>query len=187
MSFDPKYAVREPNIEDATNLIGAILRSAGADTLKEVMSGFNASDDEGERNKAAGEGLVMLLLDAMSNPGTRDDLLFILADVWEYDPGKVDEPPEFFDYEPDPALVASGKAIPRDQRWRALSRRSRTRLVKRYELGQLPLGALVEFITAFKETVNIADFLGSLNTLSPAARGNSTTPSPDDTVGQTAE
>lgn len=120
----------------------------------------------------------MLLLDAMSNPGTRDDLLFILADLWQYEPPKseVDEPPDFWDYEADPELVAKGQAIPRDQRWRSVSRRNRKRLIKRYELGQLPLNALVEFINAFKDTVNIADFLGSLQSLTPGAAGSSPTP-----------
>lgn len=187
MTFDPKYSVREPNIEDATNLVGALLRSAGADTLRAALNGFNMGDDEAARQKAASEGFVMLILDALSNPGTRDDLLFILADIWQYDPGKVDDAPDDFDYEADPAKVASGQAIPRDQMWRSLSTKKRKRLVKRYELGQLPLSALVDFVNAFKETVNLADFLGSLKSFTPGAAGNSTTPSPDATDGQTNE
>jgi hypothetical protein len=185
MPYDPKYAVREPTIEDATNLIGAILRSAGADTLQSVMGDMSAAEDDDARNKKAGEGFVMLLLDALSNPGTRDDLLFILSDMWQYDPGKVDDPPEDFDYDADPEKVAKGQAMSREQMWRALSTKKRKRLVKRYELGQLPLSALIEFVNAFKETVNIADFLGSLKSLAPGDAGNSSTPSPDDTDGQT--
>lgn len=175
MSYDPKYAVREPNIEDATNLIGAILRSAGAETLKDVMEGFGEANPA-EKQRKASEGFVMLLLDAMSNPGTRDDLLFILADVWQYDPGKVDDPPEDFDYNPDPLKVKGGGAISRDEMWRSLSSKKRKRLVKRYELGQLPLPALIEFVRAFQETVDLSAFLGSLNTLAPGKDGNSPTP-----------
>jgi hypothetical protein len=185
MTYDPKYSVREPNIEDATNLIGAILRSAGADTLREVMSGFGETENEDERNLKASEGFVMLLLDALSNPTTRDDLLFILGDMWQYDPGKVDDPPDFFEYAPDPAAVARGQAFSREERWRALSTRNRKRLVKRQELGQLPLGALIEFVNAFKETVNLGDFLESLRSLAPAKAGESETSSQDDTDGQT--
>lgn len=185
MTFDPKYSVREPNIEDATNLIGALLRSAGGDTLRAALNGFGQGASDEERQKAASEAFVMLLLDALSNPGTRDDLLFILGDVWQYDPGKVDEPPDDFDYEADPAKVAAGQAIPRDQMWRSLSTKKRKRLVKRYELGQLPLSALVDFVNAFKETVDLGDFLGSLKSFTPAADGSSTTPSPAATDGQT--
>jgi hypothetical protein len=123
----------------------------------------------------------MLLLDALSNPSTRDDLLFILADLWEYEPDKatIDEPPDYWDYEP------VGKGIPRDQRWRGLSRRNRKRYIKRYEIGQLPLSALVEFVNAFKDTVNLTDFLGSLKSLTPAEAGNSPTPLHAVTDGQT--
>jgi len=184
MSYDPKYAVREPDIDAITNLIGTILRSAGADTLKDVMSGFGEAD-AAERNQKASEGFVMLLLDALSQPTTRDDLLFILADLWVYEPANLDEPPEFFDYEPDPAKVKAGQAVPRDERWRALSRRNRKRLVKRYELGALPVSALIEFVNAFKETVDFAGFLGSVNSLSTASLGNSRTSSPADTAGTT--
>jgi hypothetical protein len=198
MSYDPKYAVREPNIEDATNLIGALLRSAGADTLKDVMSGFgdapgeDATDEEkaahtAARNRQASEAFVMLLLDALSNPGTRDDILFILADVWQYDPGKVDKPHDDFDYEPDPAKVKAGQQIGRDEMWRSLSTKRRKRLVKRSELGALPLGALAEFVKAFRETVDFSSFLASLNMLSPGEAGKSSTPSPDGTGGQIAE
>lgn len=185
MAHDPKYSVREPNIEDATNLVGALLRSAGADTLKNALSGFNAEGTDAEKSAAASEAMVMLMLDAMSNPGTRDDVLFVLADLWQYEPANLDEPPDEFDYDADPAQVARGQAMPREAVWRSRSRVKRKRFVKRTELGKLPLSAIVEFVNAFKETVDVSAFLGSLTSLVPAGSGNSATPLHAVTDGQT--
>lgn len=171
-SFDPKYALSEPTIEDTVRLASALLRNADRQTVELLAS------DKAEK------GVYDLFLGAVGNPAAFNDILLVFSGLWKLSVD-VEEPHEDWDYEPAVSEVERGQKLSREEMWRTISRANRRQMVKRIELGKLSYRAWGEFYKAFRATVDLSDFLGSVQGFVKARSGDSTTDSPNGTAGPT--
>lgn len=176
-----RFRVRSPKIRDAKNFVGALASAdLGNDTLELVNDG---------NNQAA---VVMAIKNAVATPVALDKMMYVLVDLWEYEPPEAvvdaDEPPEAWDYDPPRNLVERGQAISREEQWRSFSRRHRKRLVKKLELEDEGLEAIEEFGAAIQELPYVKDFLERARRSATDDSGGSGTPSSNDTgVSRTPE
>lgn len=171
---NPAYTVREPTIMDAVSLAGILAEGAENPQIFDAI--------ESENNEAA---MLFLFTGALRNPVSRNGLMYLLADLWihEVDKETVEEPHDEWDYEP-----LNDKAPTREQQWKSISRKNRKRMIKRFEVGELPFSALMDFGRALAALESINDFLSSVNTLVGANSGKSSTSSKEDTEdGRTNE
>ena len=169
-----RFRVRSPKIRDAKNFVGALASAdLGEDTLALVNDG---------NNQAA---VVMAIKNAVATPLALDKMMYVLVDLWEYDPPdsvvNADEPPEEWDYDPPLSLVERGQAISREEQWRSFSRRHRVRLVKKLELEDEGLEAIEEFADAVQRLPYVKDFLERARRSAEDDSGGSTTGSNNDT------
>jgi hypothetical protein len=180
----PKIEVRMPTFKNGADFVGILAAGDATDALSALDAG---KDDDGKIDEMAMlAALGMLVKNALRSPAARDELLYLMADLWVYEPPesvvKADEPPEEWEYDPPADLVKKGQ-IGRDERWRSLSVRQKKRLVKKLELESYPVNLAGEFVEAFKRMPYIADFLESRKKSEPDADGSSQMPSPDATDG----
>jgi len=170
-AFDPRYSVREPSIEDAVNLVGALARGVTPETMRAL-----ASDN-------AEHGVYDLFLNAIADPLSRNEVMLVLADLWLLEVN-ADEPHEDWDYDPDPKNVERGQELSRPEMWRTIKRSNRKRLIKRIELGKLPVAAFKDFYHSFAaSTGDLQGFFGQVGELVRVRSGGSTTDSPNGTDG----
>lgn len=171
--LDPKYAVREPNIRDAMMLAGILAEGA------ENPQVFDAID--AKENQAA---MLFLFTGALRNPNARTGMLNLLAGLWDRQiaDSAVDEPVDDWEYEPTAQQVKEGMPS-REERWRMYSRKTRKIMVKRFQIEELPLPALMQFGRHIAALDSISDFLDSVQKLVPEGSGSSSTGSSGDTPG----
>jgi hypothetical protein len=170
-----KIEVRMPKFRDASNFIGALAAGDASDMMGALDREFNVA------------AFALLVKSALRSPAARDDIMFVMADLWIYDvsDAEIKEPHEEWEYDPDPELVEKGQAIPRGERWKAISSKNRRRLVKKYMLEDMELDVVGEFVEAFKRLPYVADFLESRAKKQEAKDGESETPSQGDMDGET--
>ncbi len=171
-----RFRVRDPKIRDAKAFVGAIASAQmGDDTLQMAATG---------ENQAA---VVMAVKDAVASPDALDKLMYVFADLWEYEPPaavlEAAEPPEEWEYDPPNHLVQKGQLIGRDEQWRSLSRRQKKRLVKKLTLEDEGLGAIEEFATSIQQLPMVRDFLSRSEKSAQEGSGSSMTSSNDATGG----
>lgn len=170
----PKHRLRPATIDDAAILSGVLSAGVGDSQFAELVA---------KKNYQA--AVALLASNAWSIPQNREDLMYLLAGMWEHDVS-VEEPHEDWDYDPDPKKVEEGQAISREERWRSISRKNRRRMVKRIELGKLPAKELQGFWNALKGSIDLKDFLDSLKPPSVDSSGGSSTESNAATGGETS-
>lgn len=171
----PKIEVKMPTFRDGMNFVGALAAGDAGEMLGALDRGFNEA------------AFVFAIKSALRSPAAREEVLFVLADLWTRPVSalEVDEPPEEWEYDPDPALVEAGKAVSREEQWRMFSKKSRRRIVKKLMLEEFPLTMIEDFADAFKRLPYVADFLASRETSRRGEDGSSETESPEDTDGET--
>lgn len=174
----PAYTLRPPDLEDIANISGAALKGADGDPqlVARLLSG-----------KVETSEFATVLIRAMTDAGAREDMFFVLGDLWQHEPANVDEPPERWDYEPNPDLVDKGKAISREEMWRSITRYNRKRVIKRYEVAKLPPKALKSMWESLRGQVDLSDFLPTPPEPEEENSGESTTESNAVTDGPTNE
>lgn len=176
---ETKYVLREPNIKDCANFVGAL--ASGVEDYR-IFEALATNDEDGGAMQAA---LLLLFARTIANPSSRSDLLYVLSDLWQTDAGEIDEVPEDWDYDPDPVLVSKGQLVGRDERWRSLTRKHRLRIAKRIKLDNLPAREVKKLYRAFADSAGLDDFLDSAKEFIKANSGASSTESKTDTDGQT--
>ncbi len=174
--IDPRYTLRAPTLEDIGSLAGVIARGAAGDSdlVTRILTGKVGAGE-------FGAVLVRAIVDAQA----REDFYFVLGDMWIHEPENLDEPPERWDYEPDPSLVERGQAYGREERWKTITRFNRKRVAKRYEVGALPASVLRSMWGSIRESVDISDFLSTASLQAEESSGESETESSDDMDGRT--
>ncbi len=181
-----RFRVRSPRIKDAKNFLGAVaMGNVGDETLALIESG---------KNQAA---IVMAVKNAMATPDALDRMMFVFADLWEYEPPESvvnsEQAPDLWEYDPFVRYDEAGNPekngpMPRDEVWRGFSRRHRARLIKKLELEDEGLEAIGEFSEAVQQLPFVKDFLERAEKLAEDGSGGSGTPSSDGTGGsQTPE
>lgn len=166
----PKITVRMPRFRDASNFIGALAAGDASGMMAALDREFNVT------------AFALLIKSALRSPAGRDDIMFVMADLWVHDVPDADikEAHEEYEYDPDPELVEKGQAISREEMWRSISKKNRRRLVKKYMLEDMELDVAGEFVEAFKRLPYVADFLESREKSQQEKDGESGTPSSDE-------
>ncbi len=156
----PKIEVKMPTFKNGADFVGILAAGDASDALSALDAG---RDDDGKMDEMAMlAALGMLIKNALRSSAARDELLYLMADLWVYEPPesalKAPEPPEAWEYDPPADLVKKGQ-IGREERWRSLSTRQKKRLVKKLELESYPINLAGEFVEAFKRMPYVADFI----------------------------
>ncbi len=141
---------------------------------------LNALEGEGDSSEM-GLNFAVFFLAAMDSPKTQDAIYHVLAEIWnrEVKNEEIEEPIDDWEYEPSPEQVKEGLPS-REQRWRMYSRKNRKRMLKRFEVEELPLVALLSFAKSLTER-EIADFFTLLYSVVREKLASSSTESSDDT------
>jgi hypothetical protein len=173
LKVDPRYTASEPSIRAAVMLGGVVATGAKSPSLLGVLEG----------EEEAGLNFAVFFLAAMDNPKTQDGIYHVLAEMWDRDVlnEEIAEPIDDWEYEPTEQQVKEGLP-PREERWRMYSRKTRKRMLKRYEVEELPFIALLSFAKSLTER-EIADFFTLLYSVvrekleSSSTESNDATPS----------
>lgn len=167
---NPLYTASEPSIRAAVMLGGVLASGAKSPALLDAV-------EEGE----AGLNFAVFFLAAMDDARTQDAIYHILAEMWdrEVTSQQINEPLDDWEYEPSERQLKEGMP-PRGERWRMYSRKNRKRMLKRYEVEELPFMALLSFAKSLTER-EIADFFTSLYSVVREKLASSSTGSNDDT------